>query len=48
MPSFSHYADPQVDDLLAFLQTKPAPDLTKEKLGPECVKEPNSGAYSHV
>lgn len=40
MPSFSHYADPQVQDLLAFLDTKPAPDLTKERLDPNALKNP--------
>jgi glucose/arabinose dehydrogenase len=40
MPSFSHYGDVELEDLIAFIGTKPAPDAIKEKLDPNALKNP--------
>ena len=40
MPSFSQYTDDQIDELVAFIHTKKAPDPRKEFIDPKALKDP--------
>jgi len=40
MPPFSHYTEDKIDALIAFLNTKEAPDPVKERLDPNALKNP--------
>jgi len=40
MPSFAHYSETELDDLIAFIGTKPAPDPLTARLDPNALKNP--------
>jgi glucose/arabinose dehydrogenase/mono/diheme cytochrome c family protein len=40
MPPFAHYSDDQLNGLIAFIHSKPTPDLRKATLDPNALKDP--------